>query len=118
MLSLINRKSLWACTARPNFDVDSFQGDDVKVAIFDTGLPKNHPHFRKVMDRTNWTEEKTLDDGKNKIYFSLYCNSKILVLRQFTLYVVHTVTKCTCTVCLPRCYMYPRVQCLCSKEKQ
>ncbi|RMX56596.1 hypothetical protein pdam_00002452 [Pocillopora damicornis] len=38
-------------------------GDDVKVAIFDTGLPKNHPHFRKVMDRTNWTEEKTLDDG-------------------------------------------------------
>lgn len=38
-------------------------GDGVKVAIFDTGLPKNHPHFRKVMDRTNWTEEKTLDDG-------------------------------------------------------
>ena len=39
-------------------------GDGVKVAIFDTGLPKNHPHFRKVMDRTNWTEEKTLDDGE------------------------------------------------------
>ncbi|XP_015778554.1 PREDICTED: membrane-bound transcription factor site-1 protease-like [Acropora digitifera] len=38
-------------------------GDGVKVAIFDTGLPKNHPHFRRVMDRTNWTEEKTLDDG-------------------------------------------------------
>ena len=40
------------------------KGDGVKVAIFDTGLPKNHPHFRRVMDRTNWTEEKTLDDGK------------------------------------------------------
>ncbi len=52
-----------------NFCVDSPEGDGVKVAIFDTGLPKNHPHFRKVMDRTNWTEEKTLDDGK---HFSTY----------------------------------------------
>ena len=39
-------------------------GNGIKVAIFDTGLPKNHPHFRKIKDRTNWTEEKTLDDGK------------------------------------------------------
>jgi len=45
-----------------------FTGDDIKVAIFDTGLPKNHPHFKKVKDRTNWTEEKTLEDGKMKIY--------------------------------------------------
>lgn len=51
-----------------NFSVTSFGGDGVKVAIFDTGLPKNHPHFRKVMDRTNWTEEKTLDDGKQFFY--------------------------------------------------
>jgi membrane-bound transcription factor site-1 protease len=42
-----------------------FTGNDIRVAIFDTGLPKNHPHFRKVKDRTNWTEEKTLDDGKD-----------------------------------------------------
>ena len=41
-------------------------GDEVKVAVFDTGLPKNHPHFRKVKDRSNWTEEKTLDDGEGK----------------------------------------------------
>ncbi|XP_032231791.2 membrane-bound transcription factor site-1 protease-like isoform X2 [Nematostella vectensis] len=40
-----------------------FTGDGTKVAVFDTGLPKNHPHFKKVSDRTNWTEEKTLDDG-------------------------------------------------------
>ncbi|XP_031562953.1 membrane-bound transcription factor site-1 protease-like, partial [Actinia tenebrosa] len=40
-----------------------FTGDDIRVAVFDTGLPKNHPHFKKVKDRTNWTEEKTLDDG-------------------------------------------------------
>ncbi len=38
-------------------------GKGVKVAIFDTGLAKNHPHFRRVKDRTNWTDEKSLDDG-------------------------------------------------------
>ncbi len=40
-----------------------FTGAGIKVAIFDTGLPKNHPHFRNVKDRTNWTNEKSLDDG-------------------------------------------------------
>ena len=40
-----------------------FTGQGIKVAIFDTGLPKNHPHFRNVKDRTNWTNEKSLDDG-------------------------------------------------------
>ncbi|XP_042143236.1 membrane-bound transcription factor site-1 protease isoform X4 [Ixodes scapularis] len=39
------------------------RGANVKVAVFDTGLPKNHPHFKKVKERTNWTNEKTLDDG-------------------------------------------------------
>ena len=38
-------------------------GKDVKVAIFDTGLPRNHPHFRRVRDRSNWTDEKSLEDG-------------------------------------------------------
>lgn len=38
-------------------------GAGVKVAVFDTGLPKNHPHFKRVKERTNWTNEKTLDDG-------------------------------------------------------
>ena len=47
----------------------------MKVAIFDTGLPKNHPHFRKVMDRTNWTEEKTLDDGKQFFYHFMQLNA-------------------------------------------
>jgi membrane-bound transcription factor site-1 protease len=40
-----------------------FSGKGVKVAVFDTGLPKGHKHFKKVKERTNWTEEKTLDDG-------------------------------------------------------
>lgn len=38
-------------------------GKDVKVAVFDTGLPKNHHHFRNVRERTDWTNEKSLDDG-------------------------------------------------------
>jgi len=38
-------------------------GKGVKVAVFDTGLSKTHPHFRKIRERTNWTNEKTLDDG-------------------------------------------------------
>ena len=43
----------------------SFAGAGVKVAIFDTGLAENHPHFKRgrVKDRTNWTNEQTLDDG-------------------------------------------------------
>ena len=46
-------------------------GKDVKVAIFDTGLPKSHPHFKNIKDRTDWTEEKNVNDGKvNKtLYF-------------------------------------------------
>ena len=38
-------------------------GKGVKVAIFDTGLARNHQHFKRVKDRTNWTDEKSLDDG-------------------------------------------------------
>ncbi|CAH1968449.1 unnamed protein product [Acanthoscelides obtectus] len=38
-------------------------GKGIKVAIFDTGLSKTHPHFRKIKERTNWTNEKTYDDG-------------------------------------------------------
>ncbi|XP_055908527.1 membrane-bound transcription factor site-1 protease isoform X2 [Eupeodes corollae] len=38
-------------------------GKGVKVAVFDTGLSKNHPHFKRIKERTNWTNEKSLDDG-------------------------------------------------------
>ncbi|XP_064414456.1 membrane-bound transcription factor site-1 protease [Latimeria chalumnae] len=40
-----------------------YTGGGVKVAVFDTGLSERHPHFRNVKERTNWTNEKTLDDG-------------------------------------------------------
>lgn len=38
-------------------------GKGIRVAVFDTGLAKNHPHFKQVKERTNWTNEKSLDDG-------------------------------------------------------
>lgn len=39
------------------------KGQGVKVAVFDTGLPLKHPHFKNIKDRTNWTNEPTLEDG-------------------------------------------------------
>lgn len=35
----------------------------MKVAIFDTGLSMSHPHFKKVVERTDWTGDSDLDDG-------------------------------------------------------
>jgi len=43
-----------------------YVGSGVKVAVFDTGLSEKHPHFKNVKERTNWTNEKTLDDGKDE----------------------------------------------------
>ena len=44
-----------------------FTGQGIRVAVFDTGLPASHAHFRNVKDRTNWTNEKTLDDGLGRV---------------------------------------------------
>lgn len=41
-----------------------YTGRGIKVAIFDTGLPRNHPHFRHIKERTDWTDEQTLEDGE------------------------------------------------------
>lgn len=35
----------------------------MKVAVFDTGLRANHPHFRNVVEIKNWTDEDTTEDG-------------------------------------------------------
>ena len=37
-------------------------GAGVRVAVFDTGLNEGHSHFRNVAERTDWTNEHTLDD--------------------------------------------------------
>lgn len=51
---LINANVLWK---------RGITGKGIKVAVFDTGLSKKHPHFKNVKERTNWTNEKSLDDG-------------------------------------------------------
>ncbi|MBA0657719.1 hypothetical protein Goklo_009990 [Gossypium klotzschianum] len=40
-----------------------YTGAKVKMAIFDTGIRADHPHFRNIKDRTNWTNEDTLNDN-------------------------------------------------------
>lgn len=35
-------------------------GAGVKVAVFDTGIAKSHKHFKKIKERTNWTNERYL----------------------------------------------------------
>ncbi|XP_031385524.1 subtilisin-like protease SBT6.1 isoform X1 [Punica granatum] len=40
-----------------------YTGKKVKMAIFDTGIRADHPHFRNIKERTNWTNEDTLNDN-------------------------------------------------------
>ena len=39
-----------------------YTGGGIKVAVFDTGLSVHHPHFRRIRERSNWTDNPTLDD--------------------------------------------------------
>eukprot|EP01114_Cavostelium_apophysatum_P015127 TRINITY_DN4060_c1_g1_i2.p1 TRINITY_DN4060_c1_g1~~TRINITY_DN4060_c1_g1_i2.p1 ORF type:complete len:1010 (+),score=235.23 TRINITY_DN4060_c1_g1_i2:192-3221(+) len=40
-----------------------YTGTGIRVAVFDTGLQRYHPHFRNVIEIKNWTDEDTSDDG-------------------------------------------------------
>lgn len=40
-----------------------YTGKGVKVAVFDTGLPDRHSHFHNLKEKTDWTNEKTAEDG-------------------------------------------------------
>uniref|UniRef100_A0A915B2A3 Peptidase S8/S53 domain-containing protein n=2 Tax=Parascaris univalens TaxID=6257 RepID=A0A915B2A3_PARUN len=51
---LLNANRLWDM---------GFKGQGVKVAVFDTGLSERHPHFRQIVERTDWTNEQTANDG-------------------------------------------------------
>lgn len=53
------------CMVNKNL-ISLWTGSGVKVAVFDTGLSEKHPHFKNVKERTNWTNEKTLDDGEEE----------------------------------------------------
>ncbi|XXG55876.1 hypothetical protein AAC387_Pa03g3436 [Persea americana] len=52
--SIFGAEKLWA---------KGFTGAKVKMAIFDTGIRVDHPHFRNIKERTNWTNEDTLNDN-------------------------------------------------------
>ncbi|XP_061343832.1 subtilisin-like protease SBT6.1 isoform X1 [Gastrolobium bilobum] len=52
--SMFGAEDLWA---------KGYTGSKVKMAIFDTGIRANHPHFRNIKERTNWTNEDTLNDN-------------------------------------------------------
>ncbi|KAK3128464.1 hypothetical protein QOZ80_6BG0462060 [Eleusine coracana subsp. coracana] len=52
--SLLGAERLWQ---------RGFTGSKVKMAIFDTGIRADHPHFRNIKERTNWTNEDTLNDN-------------------------------------------------------
>lgn len=54
LTSILKADNLWSM---------SITGKGIRVAVFDTGLAKDHPHFKKIKERTNWTNEKLLDDG-------------------------------------------------------
>ena len=47
-----NAKQLWS---------KGFKGEGVRVAVFDTGIDKNHKSFNHIDDRSNWTDEDTLE---------------------------------------------------------
>ncbi|BBN19114.1 membrane-bound transcription factor site-1 protease [Marchantia polymorpha subsp. ruderalis] len=53
--SMFEAERLWA---------KGHTGSKVKMAVFDTGVRSDHPHFRNIKERTNWTNEKdTLNDN-------------------------------------------------------
>jgi membrane-bound transcription factor site-1 protease len=52
--SMFEAEKLWA---------KGFTGAKVKMAVFDTGVRADHPHFRNIKERTNWTNEDTLNDN-------------------------------------------------------
>ena len=54
VVDAFNANSLWN---------KGYSGAKVRMAVFDTGVRSDHPHFRRIKERTNWTHENTLNDG-------------------------------------------------------
>jgi len=53
-------------------------GRGVKVAVFDTGLENNHPHFKNVIERIDWTDGNDPNDnlGHGTFVCGLIASSK------------------------------------------
>ncbi len=54
VVTALGAEALWA---------RGFTGRGVRVGIFDTGLREEHPHFRHIAARSDWTDESTKEDG-------------------------------------------------------
>eukprot|EP00045_Choanoeca_perplexa_P013597 m.154778 g.154778 ORF g.154778 m.154778 type:complete len:1049 (-) comp16396_c0_seq2:58-3204(-) len=53
LMRMLEPHDLWAL---------GYTGQGIKVAVFDTGIHEDHPNFNDIEERTNWTDEDTLDD--------------------------------------------------------
>ncbi|KAI4297014.1 hypothetical protein L6164_036926 [Bauhinia variegata] len=60
---LMERSQITSMFGADNLWAKGYTGAKVKMAIFDTGIRANHPHFRNIKERTNWTSENTLNDN-------------------------------------------------------
>lgn len=57
---------------------EGITGQGINVAIFDTGLEENHPHFNNVIERIDWTDENDANDklGHGTFVCGLVASSK------------------------------------------
>ncbi|XP_003739579.1 membrane-bound transcription factor site-1 protease [Galendromus occidentalis] len=63
LLRVINTKQVTQVLQADTLWELGVRGKGVRVAVFDTGLAKSHPHFKQIYERTDWTNEKTTEDG-------------------------------------------------------
>lgn len=63
LLRAANKKQITSILQADTLWGMGITGAGVKVAVFDTGLSKSHPHFRRIVERSDWTHEKSLEDG-------------------------------------------------------
>ena len=57
-----NKKHIVPASEATSMSDRGYHGQGVNVAIFDSGLSVNHPHFGNVRVRTNWTTDNTVND--------------------------------------------------------
>lgn len=69
LVDQVHAKYLW---------IKGITGSGINVAIFDTGLEENHPHFKNVIERIDWTESNNAKDnlGHGTFVCGLVASSK------------------------------------------
>jgi membrane-bound transcription factor site-1 protease len=73
-----------------------YTGKNVNIAIFDTGLEQNHPYFKNIIERIDFTDEKNPDDkighgtfiagviGSIRECFGVSPDSNLYIIKVFT----------------------------------